>query len=63
MTLSGIAAEMVKKAIKKCHWRKKVAGIDICAGVCLPCEKAINDGKCDILLKAIKSKGEVNDNE
>lgn len=53
----------VKKAIKKCHWRKKVAGIDICAGVCLPCEKAINDGKCDILLKAIKSKGEVNDNE
>lgn len=42
------------KAIKKCHWRKKVAGIYICAGVCMPCDEAMNKGKCDTLINLFR---------
>lgn len=39
------------KAIKSCHWRKDLGGVPICSGMCLPCERAIESGKCEILIK------------
>ena len=56
--MSDISTQMMRKAINKCHWRMKVAGIFICAGVCMPCEKAIYDGKCDALAGLVKKQKE-----
>lgn len=42
------------KAIKHCHWRKDFGGVSICSGMCLPCERAIENGKCEILFKLFK---------
>lgn len=52
------------KAIKHCHWRKDLGGVSICSGMCLPCERAIDSGKCEVLFKLFKGnqKGG-NDNE
>ena len=51
------------KAIKHCHWRKDLGGVPICSGECLPCESAIERGKCDTLIKLFrKTQKEVNIN-
>ena len=42
------------KAIKSCHWRKDLGGVSICSGECLPCERAIERGKCDTLIKLFR---------
>lgn len=42
------------KAIKHCHWRKDLGGVSICSGMCLPCERAIDSGKCEVLFKLFK---------
>ena len=39
------------KAVEKCYWRRNLAGVSICSGVCLPCQMAINSGRCDALNK------------
>lgn len=41
--------KQVVKAIKHCHWRKDFGGVPICCSMCLPCERAIERGKCDAL--------------
>lgn len=51
--MSEITQADVNKAIKKCYWRKEVAGVSICAGNCVPCFQAINSGKCEALRKLL----------
>ena len=48
------------KAIKHCYWRKDLGGIPICSGMCLPCERAIENVKCEILIKLFKEQREDN---
>lgn len=45
--------KMVQKAIENCEWRIDSMEIDICKGEILPCEKVINDGKCETIIKLI----------
>lgn len=42
------------EAIKHCHWRKDLGGVPICSGECLPCERAIERGTCDTLIKLFR---------
>ena len=42
------------KAIKNCHWRKDLGGVSICSFACLPCERTIDNGKCEVLIKMFK---------
>lgn len=46
--------KQVVKAIKRCHWRKDFGGVPICSGMCSPCERAIDSGKCEVLFKLFK---------
>lgn len=48
----------LEQAIKECPWRKDMAGVDICAGECLPCSRIIETGKCDTLIQLFKSKND-----
>ena len=52
------------EAIKHCRWRKDLGGISICSFACLPCERTIDNGKCEVLIKMFKgNQKEGNDNE
>ena len=42
------------KAIEHCRWRKDFGGVSICSGMCLPCERVIENGKREILFKLFK---------
>lgn len=46
--------KQVVKAIKHCHWRKDLCGISICSFACVPCERAVERGKCDTLDKLFR---------
>ena len=46
--------KQVVKAIKHCHWRKDFGGVPICSGMCLPCERAIDRGQSEVLIKLLK---------
>lgn len=41
----------IQEAINNCFWRKNLEGIYVCSGDMVPCEKHIDDGKCDTLIK------------
>lgn len=49
--------KLIETIKKECKWRQNVFGVDVCKGMCLPCDKMIYDGKCDELIK-IFGKGE-----
>ena len=51
----------IKEAVENCFWRKKVAGIYVCSGDVVPCEKNIDDGKCDTLIKLFAKERDNND--
>ena len=46
--------KQIVKAIKHCHWRKDLGGVSICSFACLPCERTIDNGKCEVLIKMFK---------
>lgn len=49
--LNGDIEEPYERLIEKCKWRKDLAGIYVCIGECLPCDKTIEIGRCDVLLE------------
>lgn len=51
--------EDIDNAIKNCIWLSQNRGFgnlipDICTGKCLPCQKVIENGKCDTLIKLFR---------
>ena len=49
----------IREAVETCIWRKDCCGVYVCAGDIVPCEKHIDDGRCDTLIKLFaKEKGE-----
>lgn len=57
--------KQIKSAIRKCHWRDDCMNgkhrdmrAVICRGLCLPCLKVIDDGKCDTLIELFKAESE-----
>ena len=48
----------IDTAIKKCRWRKDLAGTDVCLGRCSPCIVVIEKGKCDTLRELFKGESE-----
>ena len=50
----------INKLIKECHWRHNMCDIPICRGSVLPCQKAIDNGECDILKEYFKKEREKN---
>ena len=48
--------EDINKAIKKCKWRDTKMGevFAICRGMCTPCLRVIDSGKCDTLIELFK---------
>ena len=53
ITKEDLRKQLVK-AIKHCRWRKDLGGVPICCGMCLPCERSIERGKCDTLNKLFR---------
>lgn len=51
----------IQEAIENCFWRVKVAGIYVCRGDIVPCEKHIDDGKCETLIKLFTQQGDNHD--
>lgn len=43
--------EELEHAVRTCHWRKDLHGLDICTGSCGPCTLIIEHGQCDTLQK------------
>lgn len=39
----------IQKAFNECDFRQEFDGIDICRGVCEPCGRIIDKGKCKML--------------
>lgn len=57
--------KQIKSAIRNCHWRddafngkRRDMREVICRGLCLPCLKVIDDGKCDTLIELFKAESE-----
>ena len=49
--------EYMNKLIKECIWRKDIGdGIIICKGLCGPCQRIIDTGKCDTMIEYFKTK-------
>ena len=48
--------EEANKAIEQCSWRRDVCGVAVCAGMCYPCSKVIENGTCDTLTELFKKK-------
>lgn len=57
--MSEVTQEQIDKAIERCVWRKNVEGISVCGGVLAPCQRIIEKGQCDTLIKLFR--GEIND--
>lgn len=55
-----VTQEEIDKAIRECFWKSqnKPGDLipDICTGICLPCAKVINSGKCDALIELFENK-------
>lgn len=45
-----------EEIVQGCLWKDQFCGSDICAGECMPCRKAIREGRCAELLKKYYSK-------
>ncbi|MBR4313768.1 MAG: hypothetical protein IKP66_02545 [Lachnospiraceae bacterium] len=50
--------ESINKAIENCYWRNTEFGSKemgsptaICKGYCLPCNKVVEQGRCDTLIE------------
>lgn len=39
------------EAIKGCYWKKKIGGVPICGGTCVPCSETIRAGQCETLIE------------
>lgn len=39
------------EAIRGCYWKKKVGGVPICGGTCVPCSETIRVGRCETLIE------------
>lgn len=52
----------INNAIKKCKWLSDNKDgnllFDICTRMCLPCERAIDKGQCDTLIKLFRKEKE-----
>ena len=48
----------IKEAVENCYWRKKVCDAFVCVGNILPCEMAIDTGRCDAIRELFKKEGE-----
>ena len=47
--MDTITNEMIEQAIKECHWRMVVHGVDVCVGNCGACAVEIERGRCNTL--------------
>lgn len=56
--MSEITQADIEKAISECYWRKEVAGVSICAWNSIPCAKAIDSGKCEVLRELVNKAAE-----
>ncbi|MBR3117687.1 MAG: hypothetical protein IKF29_00455 [Oceanobacillus sp.] len=53
--------EDIQKHFNECHFRQEVDGIDVCRGMCWPCDRTIEKGQCSMLTDYFsKQKGEDN---
>lgn len=55
----AVTQEQIDDAIKNCCWLSQNRGYgnlipDVCTGMCLPCERAIDRGQCDTLIKLFR---------
>jgi hypothetical protein len=44
----------IREKIEFCYWRQNFQGIDICRGIVLPCQRAIENGQCDTIADFLK---------
>lgn len=56
MVRIDVTDEEIDQAIYNCKWKKDIGGEDICSAYCIPCVKAIEDGKCDALINLYNCK-------
>lgn len=63
--MAQITQEMMNKTIKECLWRRDTfgEGYEFCSGMCLPCKRVIETGKCDALIHLFKEHEKENTNE
>ena len=47
----------IREQINNCQWRKDICGVPVCTGYVAPCEKIIDEGKCDTLKEYFKQEG------
>lgn len=47
--MDEITNEIIEQAIKECHWRMVVHGVDVCKGNSNVCAVEIDRGRCDTL--------------
>lgn len=46
--------EKILKAIKECEWKNSEFGVDVCKMEILPCQRAIDAGKCPVIIKIMR---------
>lgn len=39
------------EAVRNCYWKKKIGGVPICGGTCVPCSETISVGQCETLIE------------
>ena len=49
--MSNPTEQQAIEALKKCQWRKRIDGADVCTGDLAPCVVVIDEGKCDALIR------------
>lgn len=40
----------IQKEFNECHFRQEYDGVDVCRGMCMPCERTIESGQCQMLV-------------
>lgn len=49
----------MQKEFNECHFRQEFDGLDICRGMCGPCTRIIESGKCSMLTDYFSKRKEV----
>ena len=49
--MKEITDKDIRQAVKTCQWRVKNQSISLCKGMLGVCERVIETGKCDTLIK------------
>lgn len=55
--MKEITDKDIRQAVKTCQWRVENQGISLCKGMLGVCERVIETGKCDTLIKLFEQDG------